>query len=122
MSFNLTKSDNKMAKNLTKLDKITTLSKNWNEYNAEPFSKSLITHAKNLIRKLYIQPEIFPTAIGSLQIEYEKDNGDYLEIQVTEEFNCEVYMIKDKKEYCFNVINTPTEINKLVNNFHGLSL
>ena len=75
-----------LKSNLEKLEEFKKLEFNWNGNNAEPFSEALIEKAKSVLFSLRVQPEIFPTARKSIQFEYEKDNGDYLEIEIFEGF------------------------------------
>lgn len=74
--------DEKLKKNLETLKIIEKLKKNWNGNNAEPISQKIIDVVRGLICILGDkQPDIFPTACDSLQIEYEKNNGEYLEFE-----------------------------------------
>ncbi len=69
---------------LMKLEKFRCYGKNWNGYDADPFSDELISFVKKIIIDLDIIPEIFPVADGSIQLEYTWDNK-YLEFQVFED-------------------------------------
>ncbi len=106
------------AKNLAKLERISLLGDNWNGYGAAPLPDSTIFSAKNLIRNLFFQPEIFPTPDGTIQIEYEKDNGDYLEFQFDGEGTCEVFKSTDNNEEYFTSQDSPEAINALVEAFY----
>ena len=119
MNVNLSEPDRKQQYNLTKLQRIAQLKDNWDGYGAEHFSEQLINHANSLIRRLYIQPEIFPIADGSLQIEYEKDNGDYLEFQFTGNGSCEGFMLKNGSEKYFHSQDNYRSINAHVEDFYG---
>ena len=66
---------------------------NWDGYGAVPLPRDTLYKAQRLIHVLNIQPEIFPTADGSIQMEFEKDNGDYLEFQFTGKGTCEVFRL-----------------------------
>ena len=72
-----------LKKNLSKLDEIKSLKKNWNGNGAKPITKKVINKTKLLIRKLEKQPQIFPTADDSIQIEYDGEDNSYLELQIT---------------------------------------
>lgn len=120
MSIAMMTPNNRTRINLKKLDEIEKLSQNWDEYGAEPLSQRLINETRELLKKIYIQPEIFPTATGNIQIEYEKENGDYLEIQLTPEQHCEIYIATKDNERYEKINKNANEINKLVNNFYGL--
>ena len=74
-----------LESNLEKLEQFKSLGFNWNGNKAEPFSESLLENAKSVLCTLKVQPEVFPTARKSIQFEYEKENGDYLEIEIFED-------------------------------------
>jgi len=106
----------KKIKNLTKLHEYSQLEKNWDSEGAKPFAKKLINYAWEIIIKLDIQPEIFPTMRESIQLEYEKDNGDYLEFEIYED-RIEVFEIIAKSEKEYN-ISVTDDLNDIVNEFH----
>lgn len=114
-------STNELTRNLHKLERIATLGDNWNGYGAEPLSAKLILQVRNLLYELYIQPEIFPTAAGTIQLEYEKDNGDYLEFQLNGTGQCECFRIINGVEEFFSVHEIPEAINDIVGDFYGRS-
>ena len=109
--------DEKLDRNINKLNKISALKDNWDGYGAEHFSHSIVRDAKDMLQKLLKQPEIFPTADGTIQMEYEKENGDYLEIQFSDAPLCEVYMSENQNENYFTINRTPEKFNELVINF-----
>lgn len=67
------------------LREIEQLEKNWNENQADPISSEVVKKVRNTLPLLDKQPEIFPTACNSIQIEYEKENEDYLEFEIFED-------------------------------------
>lgn len=73
-----------LAANLNTLEKIRSLEKNWNENQAEPFSDALVNKVIALVKTLSFQPQIFPTAEESIQLEFDNDKGDYLEFELFE--------------------------------------
>lgn len=119
MNINLIEQNNTINENLKKLDHISALNDNWDGYGAEPLPERLIISAGELIRKLRIQPEIFPTADGTIQIEYEKDNGDYLEFQFSGNGTCEVFKRFGGNEDYFNAQDNSDSINAIVEAFYG---
>lgn len=88
-----------------KLDRISALNDNWDGYGAESLPEYLIISASELIRKLRIQPEIFPTADGTIQIEYEKDNGESINA-IVEAFTVKIASTLTLKPYTLFCINT----------------
>lgn len=67
------------------LEQICQLTKDWNGYGADPISDGIIQKVKAVLSDLERQPEIFPTARNSVQLEYEKENNDYLEFEFFED-------------------------------------
>lgn len=106
--------------NLKKLEAIAHLEDNWNANGAKAFTDSLITKVRNLVMFLEIQPEVFPTACESLQLEYDKTDGSHLEIELNESENAEVFQVDDSG--CESVISISASIeaiNKVVSDFYG---
>lgn len=68
--------------NLKKLIEFAQLEPGWNGYNAAPIPAYAIQAAYEIISELDHQPEIFPTANQSVQLEYEKKDGTYLEFEI----------------------------------------
>lgn len=100
-----------------RLKKISELENNWNNNGAKPFSKQLINTCKEIVDALPESPFIAPTAADSIQMEYEKENGDYLELNVFEN-KIETFQIIDGKEeeYIKNEIRI-NEIRNMVAEF-----
>ena len=106
--------------NLKKLEAIAHLEDNWNENGAKAFADSLITKVRNLVMFLEIQPEVFPTACESLQLEYDKADGSHLEIELNESENAEVFLVDDNG--CESIVSISASIeaiNKVVSDFYG---
>ena len=104
---------------LMKLAQMAAFKDNWNGYGAQPLPHDTLYKAQHLIPALHVQPEIFPTADGSIQFEYEKDNGDYLEFQFTGKGTCEVFKIIGDNEEYFTSQDNASAVNAIVNAFYG---
>ena len=105
--------------NLKKLDRIAQLEDGWNGNTAKVFEGQFISKVRRIITALEVQPELFPTACDSVQIEYEKEDGSYLEIEITSEDMWEVFEINKEGKECFFSISADIEaINKVVNSFY----
>ena len=102
----------------TSLNDIAHLKRNWNDNNANPFPANLIEKCANLISQLEVQPFISPTACGAIQMEYEKENGDYLELEIYSE-KIEVYQIINNAGYEETLTSSDylNEVNRIVSNF-----
>ena len=112
--------DNEKMKNLNKIIRIEELKDNWDGDGAEPFSKSLISSVRQIITGLYIQPEVFPTAADSIQLEYEKDDGSYLEFEIGEDKKAAVFSIDSEGNETNEEITVDLDvINEMVAQFYG---
>ena len=107
----------KVRSNKQKLDYFLNLPENWNNNDASKFKETLINKVRRIIDYLEFQPDIFPTAQNSIQLEYEKSNGDYLEFEIFDDRIKVFQSIKDsEKEYTAEDIS---EIQDLVNEFYS---
>lgn len=106
--------------NLKKLETIALLKDNWNGNGAKAFSNGLITKVRNIVTFLTIQPEVFPTACESLQLEYDKQDGSHMEIELTESEQAEIFFVDNAgQESFFNIRSNVEAINRVVSDFYG---
>lgn len=109
-----------LKKSLTKISLIASLQDNWNGNGALAYSAALIEKIKSVVLALVRQPEIFPTAANSIQLEYDGDENSYLEIEIFESGPAEVFRInRDGSEECFKVNDDGESLNGLVTLFYG---
>lgn len=67
-----------------------------------------------------IQPEVFPTACESLQLECDKQDGSHMEIELTEDESAEFFVVDSRGGETIGDIQAGIEaINKMVNAFYG---
>lgn len=114
-------------RSIEKLTKIEKMKENWNGYFSVPFSHEFVSFIKEEIKKLEIQPQIFPIADGKLQLEYDRNDGGYLEFDVSP---ADMESIKENKPanmefyYEFNkeqeegVVDNFEKMNEKVMNFY----
>lgn len=106
--------------NLKKLDQIEALDDNWNENGAKAFNKQLIAKVREIITLLEKQPEIFPTACDSIQMEYEKEDDSYLEIELSLAERWNAFEIDNTgREYTFLITAKMDSLIKVVDDFYG---
>ena len=106
--------------NHSKLNEISKLKDDWNKNGAPAFSGKLIRKVQSILEKISIQPEIFPTALGTIQLEYDNSRRDHMEIEIGESGEAEVFVYTyNKKEYFENIPATAGAINKKVMEFYG---
>lgn len=105
--------------NLKKLKGISDLKDNWNDNNAKKFSPELISIVKNILENIVEQPEIFPTANNSIQMEYELIDNSYLEFEIFEDkIICLEVPQRNYSKYKEQIIpNDIKIINNIINNF-----
>lgn len=97
---------------------IESLKYNWNDNGAKPFSNVIIQRAFSIAKRLSFNPSVFPTARGTIQFEYEKDSGEYLELELFENkihfFEIGTNGEEDESDISYNQINA---VLKKVNSF-----
>lgn len=113
-------SDSIKAHNLKKLEAIRSLGDNWNGNGAAAFNPALVDKVENMINELIIQPEIFPTALNTIQLEYDNSRKDHMEIEICEDDMAEVFIVKFNGEEISDTIPaTADSINERVSDFYG---
>ncbi len=80
-----------------KIDSFRTLKENWNQNNAEPFDEKLLDIVQEITDNLTQLPKVFPTARQTIQLEFEKENGDYLEFEIGLENTMLLTIVNDKE-------------------------
>lgn len=112
--------ETKLEKNIKRLNQISEFEDNWNGYGAHPFTPEFVASVCELVKDLDRQPEIFPTAQNTIQFEYDKDNGDYLELEIFEDGTVDTFVLLNNGESNENTIENKAEaINRLVKDFYG---
>lgn len=105
---------------LKKLKTISELEDNWNDNGAKHFEKSLLVQCYVILTTLErFPPEIFPVADGSVQFEFEKDDGSYLEFDIFENEVSEYRVYPDGRET--ERIVDKNKISEEVNDFYEQS-
>lgn len=103
---------------IKKMEQIEYMSYNWNGNGAQPLSREVIQYGKEILNILSIQPEIFPTATNSIQFEYDKDNGDYLEFNIYDD-RIDIFQITDKIEHNSTLnIYQKDDLQKVLSQFY----
>lgn len=86
-------SDSIREDNLRKIRNIGNLKDNWNGNGASAFSKALIDRVMELVNTLPIQPEVFPTALNTIQFEYDNSRHDHMEIEIGDSDDAEIFIV-----------------------------
>lgn len=106
--------------NLRKLSEIRSLKDGWDGNGASAFSTKLIEKVNRILLFLDVQPEVFPTADDSIQLEYDGPNKSYLEFQIFETDDIEVFCInRDGSEKEWSIKSDIKSLNGVVKDFYG---
>ncbi len=100
-----------------RLDEIGRLPYDWNGNSADRFNKSLIDKCKKIVSILPVESEIYPTANGSVQMEYEEADGSYLEFEISENETVMLKISETGKESSQSIYGIG-QIAKEVEKFH----
>ena len=107
----------KLIENINTINSFQNLEPNWNYNDAQAISKAVVTKTIKIIKSLDLQPEVFPTGRNSIQIEFEKENGDYLEFEFFENSTFYLSIIgEDEQEF---ELKDNLKINTLVQKFYA---
>lgn len=102
---------------INEIDSFSSMNKDWNGYGTEKIDQAVIDKAKGILEVLSVIPKVFPTGRNSIQFEYEKENGDYLEFEIYNDRVICLKMIEGKDDQEFRV-ETNSEIQKNVIDFY----
>ncbi len=106
--------------NLEKLRVIGQFKDNWNGNGAEAFPQALISRVRDIINDLLIQPEVFPTALGTIQLEYDNSRRDHMEIEIGMGDDAELFISSYNGEERFETFEASgRSINEKVREFYG---
>ncbi|AKM20389.1 hypothetical protein GK107_15260 [Geobacillus thermoleovorans] len=106
------------AENIAKLQAIRELGNDWNGNGADSFSDKLIEKVFSVIHTIIKQPKLFPTARDSIQLEFEKENGDYLEFELFENKIDVFVSYADGREMEKSIPYDVREINRIIVDFY----
>ena len=100
--------------NYLRIQEISRFKNGWDGYKARPIPLSVINRTKALLISLPRGAKVVPTSRSTVQIEYHKEGGNYLEIEVFPR-SYEIFSIKGDDEFEGNV--GKREIKKCVEAF-----
>lgn len=103
---------------LKRLTEIKNLPDNWNDNNAKKFSAKFISYVRTILTHLEIEPDVFPTARDSIQLEYENSAGDYLEFEIFEDRKIKKFFYGNDGKTSTDFVSE-TQLNGIVNQFYG---
>lgn len=118
--FDTSVDNSALNKSIARLQEIANLNDDWNGNGAEHFSTVIIDKTKDIVCGLTLQPEIFPTAKDTIQLEYDGKNDSYLEFEVGNTDKASVFSIDSNgRELNFVVDLSADSLNKVISEFYG---
>ena len=106
-----------LVMNNVELDKIAKLKKGWDMYGAEPIPRDVIQLTRNIIQKLIVQPEIFPTGRRTIQIQKKKKSGDYIEFEIFNACQIKGLYVDSEGNYEEMILSSDEEVVKYYNEY-----
>ena len=105
-----------------KIASFQELLQGWDGYNAMAILPQTISVASRLVLLFSKNPEVYPIGNGHIQLEFENNNGEYIEFEVCSDNRVNVYRESNGVEIEDNVIDINNKkdeqyILKLVDNF-----
>ena len=105
---------------MDKLETIKMLEHDWDGNEAKAFSPEFIEEVSEIVSGLTIRPEIFPTALGTIQLEYDNFRRDHMEIEIGKSVDAEVFIAMfDGEEYIEKIPADADSINSYVSRFYS---
>lgn len=109
-----------LKRSFIRLEEIGELEDNWNGNGASAFSKDFLEKIKKIISKLCVQPEIFPTAVPSIQLEFEKkcpvsELRAYIEFEIMVDGRVKMFLENMNGKHKTEWLKGEEEIHKYVN-------
>ena len=115
-----TKKNDVRSDNLRKLEVIRGLKDGWNGNGAPCLSEELVSRVSEIIKGLDIQPEIFPTALGTIQLEFDNSRRDHMEMEISDDDMAEVFIVLyNGEEYFEQIPVSGKSISMKVRDFYG---
>ncbi len=107
------------ADNMDRLAVFRDFQDDWNGNGAIGFSPGLIEKVMRLVDSLEIQPEIFPSATGTIELEYTNSRRDFMGIEISEGNTAEIFLVLYNGQELFETIDSDNEtINERVKKFY----
>ena len=114
-----TKTTDLRTDNLKRLDVFESFKEGWNGNGAAPFSRKLIEKVRKILTDQEIQPEIFPSATGTIEFEYSNSRRDFMGIEIGAGTKAEVFIVfYNGHEITENIGADSTSINERVKRFY----
>lgn len=82
-----------------RINEIRELKKDWDGYGADPINKKNIELMEIIVDLIYKNEPFVTCFSDGIQIEWEDENSNYLEIEIRDDQDVGMYFQKDTEEY-----------------------
>ena len=100
--------------NLSKIEQMSKLKKNWNGYNSLPFSSGALFVFRKIINSLKHQPEIAPTGRNTLYAEFRLKDNSLLAFEIGENKAEKVIVKQGNYDSVYKEVIESDLINKVI--------
>ncbi|MCR4798084.1 MAG: type II toxin-antitoxin system Phd/YefM family antitoxin [Lachnospiraceae bacterium] len=105
--------------NMHRLDVFASFKQGWNGNSAAPLDRKVIEKVREILIHQEIQPEIFPSATGTIEFEYSNSRRDFMGIEIGAGTKAEVFIVfYNGHEITENIDADSTSINERVKRFY----
>lgn len=120
-SFEVEVMPNEKKENFDTLDYFETLEDDWDGFGSLAPKKAIIAIAREWIKHLEMQPEIFPTPDGGIQFEYVIGKNQHLNIEIFSEENIKIFQMFADRTYVKDIVASNFEnIKRRIDKFYGI--
>jgi hypothetical protein len=104
----------RLKMNITKLNTFKSFQNNWDGYYGDKINNETILFTEHILKNLTIQPQVFPTNRGTIQIEKYFNDSNFYEVEIN---GNEVFIYAMKGE---NEIEKSMEKEEIINFINSL--
>lgn len=109
-----------LKQNMQVLMELSRLSDNWDEYGAKAPSIQIITKVAETLPKLPIQPDVFPTPEGNIQLEYSIGRNRHLNIEILSNATMSIFEMFENRTATKDILVFDiSALNKRIEDFYG---
>lgn len=80
-----------------KIIEMAKLKENWDGYHAPEIDKQCLVHATNIVSAMHNKMFICPTGRGTIQIEWEDEDNNYIEIEIWPSGECKAFYMSGEE-------------------------
>lgn len=105
----------RLEDNYEKLDSFASYEDNWDGYGAFKYNKNLLNNLRGILSKLVIQPQLFPSASGVIQLEF------YIDYDINRTTLAIRYSLDEKLDTFIATVSSGVIESKIDNNIDSIN-